>query len=103
MRGDVGEVVVMCGGCFFCCVRVDVRFVLSRVWAWADFVMCDRRGGFMCALFACIACIFFIVGVQAQRAARKRRIMYIMYSLVLWWVAGAVFLVAEILFVALGK
>ena len=35
--------------------------------------------------------VFFIVGVQVQRAAYKRRIMYIMYSLVLWWVAGAVF------------
>ena len=51
VQGDVVDVVVMCGGCFFCCVRVDVRFVLGRVWAWADFVMCDRRGGFMCALF----------------------------------------------------
>lgn len=29
MRGDVGEVVVMCGGCFFCCVRVDVWFVFG--------------------------------------------------------------------------
>ena len=47
--------------------------------------------------------VFFIVGVQVQRAAHKRRIMYIMYSLVLWWVVRAVFLVAEILFVASGK
>lgn len=54
--------------------------------------------------FVFVHCMyFFIVGVQVQGAAHKRRIMYIMYSLVLWWVAGAVFLVAEILFVALGK
>lgn len=51
---------------FFCCVRVDVRFVLGRVWAWADFVMCDRRGGFMCALFACIACIFLSSGYKCK-------------------------------------
>ena len=48
--------------------------------------------------FVCVHCMyFFIVGVQVQRATHKRRIMYIMYSLVLWWVAGAVFLVVEIL------
>lgn len=27
--GRRGGVVVMCGGCFFCCVRVDVRFVFG--------------------------------------------------------------------------
>ena len=54
--------------------------------------------------FVFVHCMyFFIVGIQVQRVAHKRRIMYIMYSLVLWWVVGAVFLVAEILFVALGK
>ena len=76
---------------------------LGRVWAWADFVMCDKKKGGVCVLCLRALHVFFIVGVQVQRAAHKRRIMYIMYSLVLWWVVGAVFLVAEILFVALGK
>lgn len=61
------------------------------------------EGVVLCALCFRALHVFFIVGVQVQRATHKRRIMYIMYSLVLWWVAGAVFLVAEILFVALGK
>lgn len=39
---------------------------LGRVWAWADFVMCDRRGGFMCALFSCIACIFLSSGYKCK-------------------------------------
>lgn len=61
------------------------------------------EGVVLCALCFCALHVFFIVGAHVQRAAHKRRIMYIMYSLVLWWVVGAVFLVAEILFVALGK
>jgi len=76
VRGDVGEVVVMCGGRFCCCVRVDLWFVLGRVWAWADFVMCDRRGGFMRALFACIACIFYRRGTGAKGGTQKAHNVY---------------------------
>lgn len=50
------------------------------------------EGVVLCALCLRALHVFFIVGAHVQRAAHKRRIMYIMYSLVLWWVAGAVFL-----------
>ena len=76
MRGDVGEVVVMCGGCFFVVCAWMCGLFLGRVWVWADFVMCDRRGGFMRALFACIACIFYRRGTSARGGTQKAHNVY---------------------------
>ena len=75
MRGDVGEVVVMCGGCFF----VVCAWMCGLFWVgfgpWADFVMCDKKRG-VCALFACIACIFYRRGTSAKGGTQKAYNVY---------------------------
>lgn len=76
MRGDVGEVVVMCGGCFCCCVRVDLWFVLGRVWAWADFVMCDRRGGVCALCLRTLHVFFYRRGTSAKGGTQKAHNVY---------------------------
>lgn len=55
--------------CAWMCVVIGL--FLGWGWAWADFVMCDRRGGFICALFSCIACIFYRRGTSAKGGTQK--------------------------------
>lgn len=62
---------------FLLCARgCAVCFGRVWAWAWADFVMCDRRGGFMCALFACIARIFYRRGTSAKGGTQKAHNVY---------------------------
>lgn len=56
-------------------MRVDVRFVLGRVWAWADFVMCDKKG-------VCVLCLralhvfFYRRGTSAKGGTQKAHNVY---------------------------
>lgn len=77
MRGDVGEVVVMCGGCFFCCVRVYVRFVFWVGFGpWADFVMCDKKKGVCVLCLRALHVFFYRRGTSAKGGTQKAHNVY---------------------------
>lgn len=66
----------MVGVFFLLCARGCAVCFWVGFGPWADFVMCDRRGGFMCALFLCIACIFYRRGTCAKGGTQKAHNVY---------------------------
>lgn len=49
---------------------------LGRVWAWADFVMCDRRGGVCALCLRTLHVFFYRRGTSAKGDTQKAHNVY---------------------------